>query len=126
MFQVVLLLAALFYSTSMALGTRHFPPSSVILLRDKCWFAVRDRLLPLARREEEDVEANGDVAFFYDEFGGGALPFESISEHEAAIDISVDCLLTQRQISDRVINPHAEDSEDVFLIPSKLLPRPIN
>ena len=120
---ILFFIATLLYNaTGLALNKNtRFTQSSVVLLpsRSRYYFVVGDRLLPLARREEEEIEANGDVLFYYDE--SGEADIASIPESEEVIDLSDDCLVTQRQVSDRTINPHSEDSEDVFLIPSKLL-----
>jgi len=119
---ILFFIATLLYNaTSLALNKNtRFTQSSVVLLpsRSRYYFVVGDRLLPLARREEEEI-ANGDVVFYYDE--SGEADIASIPESEVVVDVSDDCLVTQRQVSDRTINPHSEDSEDVFLIPSKLL-----
>lgn len=83
---------------------------------------MENKIIRLCIREDEnEIEANGDIKFYYDESDDGSivtpidtLNFEEINDH---------VYISQRQISDRKINPHSEESEDVFFIKSTILPK---
>ena len=84
---------------------------------------IVDGIKLLGLELQEDEEYFGVSSFRYHE----AMPAKKVEDlpkdRECVVISSDEVSLTQRQVADRTINPHAEDSEDVFLIPSSLLPQ---
>ena len=95
----------------------------VVVFEEKLILLVEGKhLLPLVQRDGDDVASNGDVTFYHDEEADAAKRLRLESIDKSRCRVLADVLLTQRQVADRTINPHSEDSEDVFLIPASSLP----
>lgn len=74
------------------------------------------------RPNAEIDERNGEMALVCAE-DDSSVSVESLDLMECRILQDDAVSLTQRQIEDRVINPHAEHSEDVWLVQVRELPR---
>lgn len=93
----------------------------VFVLREREVLVVEGRkCYRLEVRPNAEIEHNGEIALVFaeDEF---SLSVDSVQLSECRV-IANDVTLTQRQIEDRVINPHAEHSEDIFLVNARQLP----
>jgi len=92
----------------------------VFVLREREVLVVEGRkCYRLEVRPNAEIEHNGEIALVFaeDEF----LSVDSVQLSECRV-ITNDVTLTQRQIEDRIMNPHAEHSEDVFLVNARQLP----
>lgn len=92
----------------------------VFVLREREILVVEGRkCYRLELRPNAEIERNGEIALVFAE-DESSLSVDSLQLSECRV--ITDITLTQRQIEDRVINPHSEHSEDVWLVLARQLP----
>jgi hypothetical protein len=104
--------------TAMSAAKPTISSGDIVVVEDQVYLVDGNKLLALERREEEEYV--GVSSYRYHDFTP-PKKVEDLAVQECVVISSDDVSLTQRQVADRTINPHAEDSEDVFIIPSSLL-----